>query len=152
MPPIIRPATISDLSTLADMCFDLWPDGPRAEHESEQRDLLEGKPVSTLPLTVFVAELDGAVVGFIQVGLRSHADGCDMTHAVGFIEGWYVSPDHRHTGIGTQLMQAAENWSRSQGCKEIASDTWADNKASQDAHVALGFELGETVVNFKKNL
>ena len=52
-------------------------------------------PPSTLPLLVFVAEADGKVVGFIEVGLRSHADGCDARRPLGFIEGWYVEPQQR---------------------------------------------------------
>ena len=39
---------------------------------------LSGTPASTLPLVCLVAEVDGLVVGFIEVGLRSHADGCRL--------------------------------------------------------------------------
>ncbi len=71
----VRLATPPDLSALADMQYALWPDGTRTEHEAEARMILEGKPPSTLPLVLFVAELDRTIVGFIEVGLRSHADG-----------------------------------------------------------------------------
>ncbi len=148
----VRLATSQDLSALADMQHALWPDGTREEHEAEARAIVEGKPPSTLPLVLFVAELEQTVVGFIEVGLRSHADGCDGTRPVGFIEGWYVIPEHRGLGIGASLMEAAEEWSRTHGCHEMASDTWADNKPSEDAHIALGFKIVDTCVHFRKSL
>jgi aminoglycoside 6'-N-acetyltransferase I len=107
---------------------------------------------STLPLRVFVAEADGKVVGFIEVGLRSHADGCDGRRPVGFIEGWYVEPEQRGVGVGRALMQAAEEWARAQGCRELAFDTWIDHEPSQRAHEALGFEVVDRCVNFRKAL
>jgi aminoglycoside 6'-N-acetyltransferase I len=134
------------------MFFELWPDGPLAEHRQDAASILAGAPPSTLPLVVFVAETDGKVVGFVEVGLRSHADGCDARRAVGFIEGWYVEAGQRGVGVGRALMQAAEDWARSQGCHELASDTWIDHASSQRAHQALGFEVVDRCVNFKKAL
>src|SRR6185437_10945650 len=32
--------------------------------------------------------------GFLEVGLRSHADGRNPLRLVGYIEGWYVAEDH----------------------------------------------------------
>src|ERR1700722_401586 len=90
--------------------------------------------------------------GFIEVGLRSHADGCDTRHPVGFIEGWYVEAAHRGSGVGSALMRTAEGWARSQGCRELASDTWIDHEDSLRAHEALGFEVVDRCVHFKKSL
>jgi aminoglycoside 6'-N-acetyltransferase I len=134
------------------MFFELWPEGPLAEHREDAALILAGAPPSTLPLVVFVAEARGVVVGFIEVGLRSHADGCDTRRPVGFIEGWYVEPSRRGSGVGRALMRAAEEWTRSQGCRELASDTWIDHESSQRAHEALGFEVVDRCVNFKKVL
>lgn len=109
----------------------LWPDAPKEEHRAEVRAILDGSPRSTLPLVLIVAELEAEITGFVEVGLRSHADGCDETRQVGFIEGWFVAPGHRRHGIGRALIAAAEDWCREQGCVELASDTWIDNKDSQ---------------------
>ena len=105
-----------------------------------------------MPLVLIVAEVDGDVVGFIEVGLRSHADGCDERYPVGFIEGWYVHPESQRRGIGRALVAAAEVWARSQGARELASDTWIDNAPSQLAHEALGFEVVDRCVHFRKSL
>ena len=91
-------------------------------------------------------------MGFLEVDLRSHADGCDPSHAVGFIEGWYVDPDWRGQGIGRKLLAAAEDWARAQGCLEMASDTWIANELSQRIHEAAGFTVVDRCVHYRKGL
>ena len=142
----------SDLDALVTLRRRLWPDESEEEHRSEARAILAGVPRSTLPLVVFVADHESKTIGFVEVGLRSHADGCDATRPVGFIEGWYVDAEHRRCGIGRALLRAAEAWCQEQGCSEVASDTWADNETSQLAHVALGFEVVDRCVHFRKTL
>jgi aminoglycoside 6'-N-acetyltransferase I len=92
------------------------------------------------------------IIGFIEVGLRSHAQGCDGRRPVGFIEGWGVDATYRGRGVGKRLMDAAEDWARGQGCTELASDTWQKTPSSQRAHLALGFEEVDRVVNYRKPL
>ena len=107
----------------------------------------------TLPGVVLVAiDGDERLAGFIEVGLRSHADGCDVARPVGFVEGWFVCEEMRGQGIGKQLMIAAEGWSRAHDCREIASDALVDNVVSQQVHSALGFEIVDRCVHFRKSL
>jgi aminoglycoside 6'-N-acetyltransferase I len=148
----VRLAVLTDLEAVARQFHALWPDGALEEHEKEAEAILDGRPPSTLPLVVFVAQVEEAVAGFVEVGLRSHADGCDTLRPVGFIEGWYVEPEHRQRGVGRALIQAAEEWARSNGCTEVASDTWIDEAASQQAHQALGFEVVDRCVHYRKPL
>ena len=148
----VRPARLADADVVARLLHGLWPEGTVAEHRAEVVSILSGAPPSALPLVVFLAEAAGQVVGVIEVGLRSHADGCDGRHPVGFVEGWYVEPEHRGKDVGRALMLAAEGWARLQGCRELASDTWIDNEPSQRAHEALGFEVVDRCVHFKKSL
>jgi aminoglycoside 6'-N-acetyltransferase I len=152
LPVKIRPAVPSDLDAVTQLAAALWSDAPVAEHREHAASILSGRPKSAMPLVLFVAEVEGNIVGFIEVGLRSHADGCDERHAVGFIEGWYTQPPSRGHGIGRRLMAAAEEWARSVGARELASDTWLDNEPSQLAHEALGFDVVDRVVNYKKSL
>ncbi|TMB07419.1 MAG: hypothetical protein E6J64_05255, partial [Deltaproteobacteria bacterium] len=76
-PVHVRLAVSADLDAVARQFHALWPDGSLAKHEEEARAILAGSPPSSMPLVVFVAEVNRQVVGFIEVGLRSHADGCD---------------------------------------------------------------------------
>jgi aminoglycoside 6'-N-acetyltransferase I len=151
-PVHIRLAVLADLDVLARQFQALWPDGSQEEHMTEASAILVSNPPSTMPLIVFVIEVAGKVVGFVEVGLRSHADGCDPKRPVGFLEGWYVEPEHRRRGIGRALLGAAEDWARSQGCAEMASDTWVDNEPSQRTHEALGFQVVDRCVHYRKAL
>ena len=151
----IRAARLSDLDQLAPMLAALWPTSSAQEHAQELRLLLGGKAdaVLTMPLTIFVAEVsDGTLVGFLEVDLRSHADGCNPSQAVGYIEGWYVGEDYRHRGVGKKLLAKAEDWARSHRCLEMASDAIIDNELSQRAHEALGYEVVDRCVHYRKRL
>jgi hypothetical protein len=74
----IRAASVKDQEQLIAMRGKLWPEATLEELQS-----------ATMPGEVFVAEDEGGLIGFVEVSLRSHADGCE-THPVGFLEGWYV--------------------------------------------------------------
>jgi aminoglycoside 6'-N-acetyltransferase I len=149
----IRPAQLPDLDGLASLFEALWPASSAKEHAHELRLILGGKAaqVLTTPLIIFVAEAnDGKLVGFVEADLRSHADGCNPSRPVGYIEGWYVSEDHRHGGVGRKLLAKAEDWARSHNCAEMASDALVDNELSQRAH--LGYEVVDRCVHYRKKL
>jgi aminoglycoside 6'-N-acetyltransferase I len=149
----IRPAQASDLDQLADLCWTLWPNSSAEEHAQELRLILGGKAALTMPLTIFVAEAsNGTLVGFLEVDLRSHADGCNPSRPAGYIEGWYVAEGHRHRGIGKKLLAETEDWARSHRCVEMASDAIIGNEVSQRAHEALGYEVVDRCVHYRKRL
>lgn len=125
----------------------LWPDAQETELREEALLFLKGEAEGA----VFVAELSGEVVGFIEISLRSYVEGCTSS-PVPHVEAWFVLPHRRGRGIGRDLMNAAEEWSRKQGYTELGSDANVGNLASQKAHTRLGFEKVETIVVFRKPL
>ena len=62
------------------------------------------------------------------------------------LDGQYSNP------VDIFAFNAAEEWARAHGCLEMASDTWIDNEESQRAHEALGFEVVDRCVNFRRAL
>ena len=125
----------------------LFSDTSADENKGEMAQIL-----STDNFAVYVCPgPDGRLMGFVEVGERDYAEGCD-TSPVAYIEAWYVEADNRRQGMGRQLFAAAETWATSRGHTEIASDTLLDNMISQQAHLALGYEEMERQINYRKQL
>ena len=144
---IIRRANDEDKPEWLRMRLLLWPDGTPEGFFKEMDELL-ADPL----MPVFVAvRPNGKLGGFLEAGTRKYAEGCESS-PVGYIEGWYVDEDLRRQGTGKALMRAAEDWARSQGLTEMASDTWLDNEVSIRAHMKIGYEETERLVHFMKKL
>jgi aminoglycoside 6'-N-acetyltransferase I len=164
----VRQAQSSDRNELAKMRAMLWPETSVEEHGIELELMLSTGMNGTLPASILVAQdddgalpdgvlpdgvlIDGVLIGFLEAGLRSHVDGCDTAQPVGFVEGWFVREGFRKRGVGRELMRSAEEWARRRGCLEMGSDSLIDNQGSQRAHAALGFEVVDRCVNFRKTL
>ena len=144
----IRSAEQDDATDWHRLRCQLWP-GRDAEHEREiQHFLTEG--LAGLD-SVLLAESDSRIVGFAELSIRPYAEGC-RSKRVGYLEGWYVSPEVRRTGVGKGLVLAAEDWARQNGCSEFASDTEPGNEDSRLAHLACEFEEVGLVRCFRKDL
>jgi aminoglycoside 6'-N-acetyltransferase I len=144
---IIRRAIPADKPEWLRMRLLLWPFGT-AEGFSKDLDALLADPLTP----VFVAARPaGGLGGFLEAGTRKYAEGSESS-PVGYIEGWYVDEDLRGQGIGKALVEAAEDWARSEELSEMGSDTWLDNDASIRAHLKMGYEEAERLVHFIKKL
>jgi aminoglycoside 6'-N-acetyltransferase I len=147
----VRPAQSTDRCDLAKLRTLLWPDTQIEEHLIEFDEIFRKGTNSTLPMAIFVPhDENNALVGFIEVAMRSHADGCSPARPVGFVEGWFVRESFQKQGVGRKLMRAAEDWARSQDCVEMGSDALIENQGSHGAHKALGFEVVNRCVHFRK--
>jgi len=125
----------------------LWPD------EDQQIMAQEAPALLTRPDLLVLLEREGdTAIGFVEASVRrDYVNGCE-TSPVGFVEGIYVSPGHRDTGVARTLIAAVETWARDQGLQELASDALLENGASHAMHKALGFSETERVVYFRKVL
>lgn len=61
-----RLAKLSDGDQLVCMREALWPKTPAGEHARDLTDILEGKPVTTLPLIILVAEGERSRIGWVS--------------------------------------------------------------------------------------
>ena len=94
---------------------------------------------------------NGEVIGMLELSLRNFVDGC-LGGPVGYVEGIYLTPDHRGQGLGRELLEFAAEWCRSKGCREMAADSELDNVNAQQFLAGNGFEETYRVVEFKKPL
>jgi aminoglycoside 6'-N-acetyltransferase I len=142
---LIRPAVTADAAVWLAMRIALYDDDPSLKPEID--DYFAGKsPMQA----VYIAD-DGAPVGFVELGTRPYAEGC-ATSPVAYVEGLYVVPEKRRLGIGRVLIAQAEDWARSKGLTELASDALIDNDTSIAMHKALGFVEVERIVCLRKSL
>lgn len=148
----VRLAQHEDLPAWITLRKELWPSENRQELISEALAYFEGSTRPDAVQAIYVCEApDGQIVGMLELSLRSYAEGCRAS-PVPYIEGWYVKEEFRHQGIGRALMAAAEDWARGRGYDEIASDALIDNLISHETHRALGFDVVERSVHFRKSL
>lgn len=144
---IIRAVTDADHPAWAAMRTRLWPDADPKELESELASLFALDP----PYTVYIAEQGEKQVGFIELWVRSYAEGGPPEPAA-YVEGLWVEPGHRRAGVATALLGQAEAWARGKGFTWLGSDALIENKESHAWHRAAGFKEVERLVVFGKPL
>jgi aminoglycoside 6'-N-acetyltransferase I len=148
----IRPIARTDRAEWLRLLLGLHPELPQSAHVPSIDAYLSNTSIDELiPSAVFVAERpDGRLGGFLELSIRNYAEGCSGDTP--YVESWYVDDDLRGTGIGRGLMEAAEQWARGRGFTDLASDALLENGLSHAAHLALGFEVVERIVVFRKSL
>lgn len=140
----VRPVGDADQALWAAMRQALWPDCDPADHVDDIAAICAAGP-----LGAFIAWQDGTAVGFAEAAVRSHVDGSPTVGAA-FLEGIWVAPSARGTGVAAALLAAVEAWGMAQGCVALGSDALLDNKASHAWHAACGFEEVERAVRYIK--
>jgi aminoglycoside 6'-N-acetyltransferase I len=145
----VREVTPADAEPWASLRHDLWPDLSLEESRAEVREFFD--PGTPLISAAFLAWDGERAIGFLELSVRSHVPGADRLPAP-FVEGWFVDPVSRGTGIGRLLVGAAEGWARSKGYTQLGSDALMDNVLAAKAHEALGFRTVEAIRSFIKDL
>jgi aminoglycoside 6'-N-acetyltransferase I len=144
---LIRPYHDTDWADWLRMTLALFPE---YSEEELTRGMREFRARSDGDISVAERD-DGSLVGFVEVGTRLYADGCESS-PVGYIEAWYVDPDVRRLGYGRAMLAAAEDWARGQGYTELGSDARLDNEISHAAHRRAGYTEVDRILQFRKIL
>lgn len=138
----IRPYRLQDRQEVMSLAGRLeigvapWrdPDAVRAAVAGWVRGSLDG--CAAEDREVFVA-VDGArLVGFVTVGQRQHFTG--ETDA--YVGELVVAEAAERRGVGTLLMQAAEQWGRGRGLKCLTLETGAANSTARAFYASLGYQ------------
>lgn len=145
---IVRPVKEADFSEWFRLRKSLWDESSEEEHRTEMLDIIDHVETQL----VLAAETEsGKIIGFLEASIRPFVEDCHTDH-VGYLEGWYVEPEYRQHGIGRILVQTAEDWARSRGCEEMASDAEIGNNLSLKAHLRLGYEESSRLIHLRKDL
>lgn len=145
---IVRPLEEEDLSEWFRLRKLLWDETTDDDHQDEILDIIEHPEFQF----VLVADAgDRNLIGFLEVSIRPFVEDCE-TENVGYLEGWFVIPEYRRSGVGRSLVSGAEDWAKARGCTEMASDAEVGNEDSLNAHRQLGYDETSRLVHLRKDL
>ena len=85
---------------------------------------------------MYVLEDDaGRVCGFLWIEVRATM----VDPIVGYIKNVYVAPELRGQGYGKMLLEVAERWFRSQGCRKATLDVSVCNERAVRLYESMGY-------------
>lgn len=143
----IQKANLDNLQELAELACQLWPHHTVQEMADAYQDGMENPDAA-----FFLAYDGGAAVGFAQCQLRhDYVEGTESS-PVGYLEGIFVADQYRKQGTAKALLIACEQWAKSKGCAEFASDCELDNTQSLRFHLNVGFTEANRIICFTKKL
>ena len=144
---MIKQATQKEAMSLAKLAIQMWEDN-KIEELAEHFEKL----VADEDAACFLKYVDGEAVGFAQCQLRhDYVEGTE-TSPVGYLEGILVEETYRHKGYAKELLRECEQWAKSKGCTEFASDCELENEESLRFHMAMQFEEANRVICFRKSI
>ena len=98
---------------------------------------------------VFVAEINGGVVGWIHVYIAHLIEAANSYAEIG---GLVVDDACRGKGVGKALVKAAEDWTTKCGFDDIRVRSASRRVEAHQFYEKLGYRLVKTQMRFEKNL
>jgi ribosomal protein S18 acetylase RimI-like enzyme len=109
-------------------------------------DYFRVSPAGTTPLsplgppTVLVAELEREVIGYVALRMvETPRDPAITPERRAHVEIVVVEESHRGRGVGSALMQAAEEWAGCRGAAELVLTVWSDNAPAEALYRRRGY-------------
>lgn len=144
---MIKRAEEKDIAAIANLAAMMWSNHSIEELNNEFSDLFMKEEAQ-----FFLKYENDIPVGFAQCQLRhDYVEGTE-TSPVGYLEGIFVKEGFRHKGYAGALLAECENWAKSKGCKEFASDCELDNDDSLQFHRAMNFTKANRIICFTKKI
>lgn len=104
---LVRRATRDDATAWLRMRAALWPEEGVPSHAGEIGRYVAGTVREPMEILLAVDD-SGTPIGLAELSIRPYAEGC-VTDSVAYVEGWYVDPRARRTGVGRALIGASQN-------------------------------------------
>ena len=140
----VRPADPRDEAALSRLCGDLGYAAPEAAIGPRLRGL-----VASAGDAVLVAEGHaGDVAGFVHAAVRLSLTDEPLAEILALV----VAPEARGRGAGSDLLAAAEAWSRGRGCLSVRVRTRVEREGAHRFYARAGYRLAKTQRVFVKEL
>jgi GNAT superfamily N-acetyltransferase len=134
---VVRPGRPEDLARVVEL-FELGGLAPGKEDVTDvARYDAAWADIAAGPGGIMVAELEGEVVGALQLIVMQHLQNKGGLCAE--VESVHVHPDFRGHGIGRVLMQTAIDRARDLGCYRVQLTSNSERVRAHAFYAALGF-------------
>ena len=138
-----RPMTRADAPAVASLCTQLGYD------HTLPALIVERLESSAHDHGCYVAEQDGAVIGWVEIF------GVHMLispHFFAEIGGLVVDTGARRQGVGRALVSQAEAWAQARGYTEVRLRSGLHRAEAHQFYRSIGYELAKTSHMFRKGL
>ena len=147
----VREAKLGDLDAVVELRLSLlreYGDHPlygRLHPDAHRRAFeLYRTQLASPNETMFVAELDGKIVGVLRC-VDTPSSPLLMPERYCYVSSAYVRPQTRRKGVLTALIDAVERWCDARGIGEMRLHNASGVRMAEDTWSALGFEVVEQV-------
>ena len=132
---VYRPATLLDVSAMAQLRSEHWGNAPDWERTVAAYLSGEHHPrQARLPRIAIVAEEDDEIIGFIA-GHLTRRHGCD-----GELQWINVSASQRRNGIASELLSHLAEWFVENGARRVCVDVQPRNTTARAFYARYGAE------------
>ena len=128
-----RPVDDADLRAL-DVAAWSWLHSPAPAPAPDAPFFVHG----LTPADVLVAEVDGALAGYVALGSATQL--ASNRHVV-YVRGLAVAPAHRRRGVGRALVEAAVAAARERGARRLTLRVLGTNAPGRALYEACGFTV-----------
>lgn len=137
----VRPAELKDAEAINALNWKVLDWYPAFDAKTKLARLLASERDR-----IFVAEMDGAIVGYIHASDYETLYTPHMKNILSLV----VSPDHRRQGVGTALLSAVERWASVGGVIRIRMTLGEERTDAHAFYRSNGYQSVRREINFKK--
>lgn len=147
----IRKAELSDAEAIADLYLQFWEShegvDPLLEFENNltlDNQIESAKKIIKKPSNnVFVADLNGKVIGVIEFLIKKN-DDCFKIKEYGYINLATTDKEHRGKGVARALTNTALQFLKDKGIKYVRTNVYNSNEIAMKTWTKLGFKPQST--------
>lgn len=138
----IESPAMDDADRLADLWVELARDqrahGSHLQPQANREAVREGLARHVITGGLLVARVDDEIAGFVQFAPEGGSYKQDVERGV--IENLYVRPEHRGEGIGSELLERAEQELFDAGADRVSLEVLASNEAARRFYARHGYD------------